>query len=67
MISRNLRTVWKLSKYGVYSGPYFPVFSPNTGKYAPIKTSYLGTFHAVRNLVILLDIWYDIAFFLMET
>ena len=22
-----------LTKYGVYFGPYFPVFSPNTGKY----------------------------------
>ena len=27
---------------------YFPVFSPNTGKYGPEKTPYLDTFHAVR-------------------
>ena len=26
-------TVWKVSKYGVISGPYFSVFSPDTGKY----------------------------------
>ena len=24
-----------MSKYVVISGPYFPVFSPNTGKYGP--------------------------------
>ena len=28
-------TAWKVSKYGVISGPHFPVFSPNTGKYGP--------------------------------
>ena len=33
-----------MSKYGVLSGPYFPVFLLNTGKYGPEKTSYLGTF-----------------------
>ena len=37
-------TAWKLSKYGVFSGPYFTVFSPNTGKYGPEKTPYLDTF-----------------------
>ena len=36
-----------MSKYGVFSGPYFPVFSPNTGKYRPEKIPYLDTFHAV--------------------
>ena len=36
-----------MSKYGVFSGPYFPVFSPNTGKYEPEKTPFLDTFHAV--------------------
>ena len=40
-------TAWKVSKYGAISGPYFPVFSPNTGKYGPEKTPYLDTFHAV--------------------
>ena len=40
-------TAWNVSKYGAFSGPYFPVFSPNTGKYGPEKTAYLDTFHAV--------------------
>ena len=38
-------TAWKVSKYGVFSGPYFPafglnteyIFSPNAGKYGPEK------------------------------
>ena len=30
-----------------FSGPYFPVFGLNTGKYGPEKTTYLGTFHTV--------------------
>ena len=36
-----------MSKYGVFSGLYFPVFSPNAGKYELEKTLYLDTFHAV--------------------
>ena len=36
-----------MSKYGVFSGRYFPVFSPNIGKYGPEKSPYLDTFHAV--------------------
>ena len=49
-------TVWKVSKYGVISGSYFPAFglntdlsvsSPNSGKYGPEITPYLDTFHAV--------------------
>ena len=44
-----LRTAWKLSKCGVFSGPYFPVFSPNTGKYGPEKSPYLDTFHEVTS------------------
>ena len=40
-------TAWKVFKYGVFSGLYFPVFSPNTGKYGPEKTPYLDTFHTV--------------------
>ena len=36
-----------MSKYGVISGLYFPVFSPNTGKYGPEITPYLDTFHGV--------------------
>ena len=35
-----------MSKYGVISGPYFPVFSPNAGKYGPEITPYLDTFLA---------------------
>ena len=34
-------------KYGVFSGPYFPVFGLNTGTYGPEKTPYLGTFEEV--------------------
>ena len=50
-------TTYKVSKYGVISGPYFPVFglnteryvfSSNTGKYGPEITPYLDTFHAVH-------------------
>ena len=28
-------TAWKVSRYGGISGQYFPVFSPNAGKYGP--------------------------------
>ena len=48
---------WKVSKYGVISGRYFPVFSPNTGKYGPEITPYLDTFDATycywRNILLL--------------
>ena len=53
-----------MPKYGVISGPYFPVFglnteiyifSPNTGKYGPGITPYLDTFHAVVSDTNLLD------------
>ena len=43
-------TAWKASKYGVISGPYFPVFNPNIGKYGPEITSYSDNFHAVNFL-----------------
>ena len=43
-------TARKVSKYGVNSRPFFPVFSPNTGKYGPEITPYLGTFHAVDEM-----------------
>ena len=33
-------TAWKVSKYGVLSGPYFPVFGLNTGKCGPAKSPY---------------------------
>ena len=32
-----------MAKYGVISGPYLPVFNPNTGKYGPEITPYLDT------------------------
>ena len=47
---------WKVSKYGVFSDPYFPVFSSNTGKYGPEKPPYLDTFHAVYSSA---DIYWD--------
>ena len=43
-------TKWKMSKYGVISGLYFPIFSPNTGKYGPEIIRYLDTFHVVIDL-----------------
>ena len=40
-IATHLKTLRKkLSKYGVFSGPYFTVFSPNTGNYGPEKIPY---------------------------
>ena len=36
-----------MSKYGVFSGPYFAIFGLNTGKYGPEKTLHLETFYAV--------------------
>ena len=39
-------TSWKVSKYGVISGPYFPVFGLNTGTYGPEITPYLDSFQA---------------------
>ena len=41
-------TEWKVFKYRVSSGSYFPVFSANTGKYEPEKTPYLDTSHEVQ-------------------
>ena len=38
----------KTLKYGVFSGPYFPVFGPE-------KTPYLDTFHAVLATVLTRD------------
>ena len=43
----NKVTAWKVSKYEVFSGPYFPVFGLNTGKYEQEKIPYLDTFHTV--------------------
>ena len=41
-------TAWKVLKYGVISGPHFPVFGLNTEIYfGPETTPYLDNFHAV--------------------
>ena len=47
-------TAWKVYKYGVFSGPYFPtfglnterygVFNPNAGKYGPKNFRILSLF-----------------------
>ena len=47
----NTYTVWKVSKWEVISGPYFPVFGLNAGKYGPKISPYLDTFHAVINKI----------------
>ena len=39
--------MWKVSKYGIFSGLYFPLFISNTGKYGLEKTPYLHIFHIV--------------------
>ena len=38
----------KTSKYGIFSGLYFPVFELNTGKIRTWKTPYLDIFRAVN-------------------
>ena len=53
-------TAWKVSKYGILFGPYFPPFGLNKEryevplqiKYGPEKTPYLDTFHAVLGFMI---------------
>ena len=45
---RFIVTAWKLSKYGVFSGPYFTIFGLNTEKYGPKEYLYLDNFHAVH-------------------
>ena len=47
MLIREISTAWKVSKYGVISSPYFPVFGLNTGKYGPEITRCLHTFYVV--------------------
>ena len=48
-ILRIIHTAWEKSKYGVISGPYFPVLGLNSvfGKHGPEKTPYLDTSQAV--------------------
>ena len=33
-------TAWKVSKYGVFSGPYFPAFELNTERYSSLRIPY---------------------------
>ena len=40
-------TARKMSKYGDFSGLYFPVFGLNKGIYVPKKPPYLDTFYAM--------------------
>ena len=47
-------TTRKVFKYGVFSGPYFTVFSPNTGKYGPEKNSAFG--HFSRSVCMYIDL-----------
>ena len=47
---------WKVSKYGVISGPNFPVFGLNTEKYGPEITPYLDIFHAVNVIMIIMRV-----------
>ena len=49
-----------------FYGPYFTVFSPNTGKYGPEKTPYLGTFYAVLFMLFKLDNKTNLAAELLE-
>ena len=57
-------TAWKVSKYRVFSGPYFPVFGLNTDKCGTEKTPCLDTFHAVSMIFMgkvfsdIIKLWY---------
>ena len=51
-VLRNLHCV-KSVKYGVVSGPYFPVFRMNAGKCEPETASHLDTSRSVTALDIL--------------
>ena len=48
-----------MSKYGVFSAPYFPVFKPNTEIYGLEKIPYLDSFHTV---IILIMAGYNVIF-----
>ena len=54
-------TTWKVSKNRVISGPYFPVFSPNPGKYGPEVTLYLDTFHTVLYINCFQSFWFQLS------
>ena len=54
-------TVWKVSKYGVFSGPYFPSFGLNTEGYGVSHFSRsdiyknFANFHSSRELLWLIE------------
>ena len=50
-----LITAWKVLKYGVFSGPYFPVFGLNSEKYGTEKTPYLDSLHGVLSYNLLVS------------
>ena len=52
-----------MSKYGVISGPHFPVFSPNTGKYGPEIPRYLDAFHAVMGIVLMIFFFFLVVYY----
>ena len=47
--------MWQVSKNEVLSGPYFPVISPNTGKYVPEKNSVFRHFSRSDKLTEMLN------------
>ena len=46
-MKQNIESCEKCPNTEFFPGLFFPVFSPNAGKYAPEKARYLETFHAV--------------------
>ena len=57
-------TAWKVAKYGVISGPYFPVFGSEI-------TPYFDSFHAVKNYRISVSLltflsWFHYKFWLWK-
>ena len=68
MTWRVTQIAWKVSKYGVFSGPYFPVFGLNTGiygvdlcilpEYRKIRTRKTSIFgHYLRSVIHLSYDW----------
>ena len=47
-ITNKANAAWNVSKYGVITSPYFPLFVLTTGKSGPKRTLYFNAFHAVK-------------------
>ena len=47
-INDQITTARKMSKYQVFSGPYFPISALNTVKYVPEKSPHVDPFYAVN-------------------